>query len=133
MTTTQNRIVELLEKFPFLTVISYCGNEYVGIVQNTDATTITFYDFQIIPTDDLKVYFLKLGEQWWWESNRMLPINIFIKGEMTHYQIYLKTFSLKETQIMAGPVVSLNDFFKKRIKRRNIQLVRRVGAKPSIM
>jgi hypothetical protein len=132
MTTTQNRIVELLEKFPFLTVISYCGNEYVGIVQNTDATTISFYDFQIIPTDDLKVYFLKLGEQWWWESNRMLPINIFIKGEMAHYKIYLKTFSLKETQIMAGPVVSLNDFFKKRIKRRNIQLVRRVGAKPSI-
>ncbi len=132
MTTTQNRIVELLEKFPFLTVISYCGNEYVGIVQNTDATTITFYDFQIIPTDDLKVYFLKLGEQWWWESNRMLPINIFIKGEMAHYKIYLKTFSLKETQIMAGPVVSLNDFFKKRIKRRNIQLVRRVGAKPII-
>jgi len=132
MTTTQNRIVELLEKFPFLTVISYCGNEYVGIVQNTDATTISFYDFQIIPTDDLKVYFLKLGEQWWWESNRMLPINIFIKGEMAHYKIYLKTFSLKETQIMAGPVVSLNDFFKKRIKRRNIQLVRRIGAKPSI-
>jgi hypothetical protein len=132
MTTTQNRIVELLEKFPFLTVISYCGSEYVGIVQNTDATTISFYDFQIIPTDDLKVYFLKLGEQWWWESNRMLPINIFIKGEMAHYKIYLKTFSLKETQIMAGPVVSLNDFFKKRIKRRNIQLVRRVGAKPII-
>jgi hypothetical protein len=129
MTTTQNRIVELLEKFPFLTVISYCGIEYVGIVQNSDAQTISFYDFQSIPSDDLKVYFLKLGEQWWWESNRMLPINIFIKGEMEGYKVFLKTFSLKETQILAGPVVSLNDFFKKRIKRRNIQLVRRVGAK----
>lgn len=131
MTKTQNRIVELLDKFPFLTVISYCGIEYVGIVQNTDSQTITFYDFQSIPSDDLKVYFLKLGEQWWWESNRMLPINIFIKGEMEHYKGVLRTFSLKETQILAGPVVSLNDFFKKRIKRRNIQLVRRVGAKTS--
>ena len=61
----------------------------------------------------------------------MLPINIFIKGEMEGYKVFLKTFSLKETQILAGPVVSLNDFFKKRIKRRNIQLVRRVGAKGS--
>ena len=126
MTTTQNRIVELLEKFPFLTVISYCGIEYVGIVQNSDAQTISFYDFQSIPSDDLKVYFLKLGEQWWWESNRSIPINIFLRQDWDKFRFTLRTFSNKDLEVLHGPVCSLMDIARKKSKRKSITLVRRL-------
>ena len=37
-------IEEAQERYPFLTGITYGGNEYVGIVVNHDNTICTFYD-----------------------------------------------------------------------------------------
>ena len=36
MTTIPKKYQNLLEDFPFLTLVAYGGNEYVGIVQNVD-------------------------------------------------------------------------------------------------
>jgi hypothetical protein len=75
-------------------------------------------------TDAEKQGFLHLGETWWWESNRKIPINIFLKEEMLIYRTYIKTFNSKDVEVMFGPTVNLGDIAEKRIKRKSIQLVR---------
>lgn len=112
-------------QFEFLTGISYAGNEYVGIVVNQDNQILTFYDVDSIGTTENKQIFLELGELWWWESNRQLPIDVFLHHEMRQFHHCLKTFSMKDVEILFGPVTSLQNLIKKRIKRRSIQLVRK--------
>lgn len=112
-------------EFEFLTGILYAGEEYVGIVVNQDNQILTFYDVGILPTIEHKKEFLSLGETWWWESNRQLPIDVFLHHEMKIFRPFMKTFAMKDVNIMFGPVTSLENLLKKRIKRRSIQLVRK--------
>ena len=114
------------EKFPFLTGISYGGNDYVGIVVNYDNTICTFYDLDTIPTELLKQAILDYGDTWWWESNRQLPIDIFLFHEMKPFKSILRTFVMKDIEILFGTTTSLQNLIKKRIKRRGIQLVRKI-------
>jgi hypothetical protein len=79
----------------------------------------------IIEESEKKV-FLELGEVWWWESNRKIPINIFLKKEMQLFKPYIKTFSSKDVEILFGPTINLSEIAEKRIKRKSIQLVRAV-------
>jgi len=116
---------EIFEKYPFLSLVTYGGQEYVGIVQNQDDTVLSMYDYSKIP-DELKSKFLELGEIWWWESNRMIPINLFLKTDFAIFTSTLLTFNIKDTEILKGGSVSIADLAKKRSKRRNIQLVRKV-------
>jgi len=109
----------------FLTGISYCGQEYLGIVVNHDNSIITFYDVDAMPTIQVKKEFLVLGDVWWWESNRQIPIDVFLHYEMRTFRPYLKTFTYKDVEILFGPVTSLQNLLKKRIKRRSIQLIRK--------
>jgi hypothetical protein len=113
--------------FEFLTGLFYGGREYVGIVVNHDNTIITFYDVEAIPTVELKKDFLDLGEMWWWESNRMLPIDVFLHHEMKPFKAVLRTFIMKDVEVLFGPVTSLQNLLKKRIKRRSIQLIRKAN------
>ena len=116
----------LSEKYPFITLCIYAAVEYVGIVQNRDDAVTTIYDFGSIQTTELKHQFLELGAVWWWESNRTIPINIFLKQEWDAFRPYLRTFSNKDLEIIHGPVCSLAVIAKKKTKRRSITLVRRV-------
>jgi hypothetical protein len=117
---------KLSESHPFITVCTYANTEYVGIIQNRDDTVTTFYDYGGIVHGELKTMFLELGETWWWESNRLIPINIFLKEDWTIFKPYLKTFNNKGLQILHGPATSMNDLAKKRIKRKSITLVKRM-------
>jgi hypothetical protein len=115
----------LTEKFPFLTGIKYNDTEYVGIVQNTDNQIISFYDIDCCKNEYEKKSMLECGDLWWWESNRMLPIDVFLFQEMQDFRHCVRTFILKETEILFGPVTSMQNILKKRIKRRSIQLVKK--------
>jgi len=117
---------ELSDKYPFVTVVSYAGAEYVGIMQNRDATVTTLYDFGRIVDIKLKTKFLDLANVWWWESNRSIPINIFLRVEWSVFRPYLQTFINKDLVILLGPSISLSDLAKKRTKKKSITLVRRV-------
>ena len=75
-------------------------------------------------TDQMKVLFLTCGDTWWWESNRQIPINMFVREKFAKFKTYLRIFSMKETEIIQGPVVNLRDLMNKRVKRRTIQLVK---------
>jgi hypothetical protein len=70
--------------------------------------------------------FLEMGEVWWWESNRKIPINIFLKTEMQVFRPFIKTFNSKDAELIFGPTVNLSEIAEKRIKRKSIQLVRSV-------
>jgi hypothetical protein len=118
---------ELLKKYPFLTYLVYGGNEYIGVIQNLDEVITTIYDYGALKTLDQKQQFLELAEMWWWESNRLIPINVFLKQEWTPFRAVVKTMNSKDVEIRFGPQVSLKEIAAKRSKRRSITLVRKVG------
>jgi hypothetical protein len=117
---------KLAEKYPFITLCVYSNTEYVGIIQNQDDTITTIYDFGSIQGLGEKQRFLELANVWWWESNRTIPINIFLKGEWDIFKPYLRTFTNKDLEILHGPVCSLSEMARKKSKRKSITLVRRV-------
>jgi hypothetical protein len=120
------RITEnLKENFPFISVVTHVDQEYVGVVINQDAQITSIYDYTSIRTEAEKAVFLELGEAWWWESNRQIPINIFLNKEIAPFRYAIKNFATKDTKVIFGPCVSLNDIIVKRIKRKSITLVRR--------
>jgi hypothetical protein len=116
----------LQENFPFISVLSYVDQEYVGIIINQDAQITSLYDYAAIKTDKEKERFLELGEIWWWESNRQIPINIFLLKEVIDFRYSIKNFATKDVKVLLGPCTSLNDILIKRIKRKSITLVRKV-------
>ena len=117
----------LQENFPFISVIVHVSHEYVGIIINQDAQVTSIYDYSMIKTDEEKQRFLELGETWWWESNRQIPINIFLARDIFDFRYVIKNFSTKDVKLMHGPCTSLNDIIVKRIKRKSITLVRKIG------
>lgn len=118
---------ELLTQYPFLTYLIYGGNEYIGVIQNLDEVITTVYDYGALKSLDQKKTFLELAEMWWWESNRLIPINVFLKTEWQQFRPVLKTMNSKDVQIKFGPHVSLREIAAKRSKRRSITLVRKLG------
>jgi len=117
----------LQENFPFISVLNHVNQEYVCIIINQDAQITSIYDYSAIRTDQEKQRFLELGEAWWWESNRQIPINIFLAKEIYNFRYVIKNFSTKDVKVLHGPCTSLNDIIVKRIKRKSITLVRKVG------
>ena len=110
--------------YPFISCIKSNDVEYVGIVINFDSYIASIYDIGVIKDEDQRKLFLEMGEVWWWESNRKIPINIFLKKEMSLFRHSIKTFNAKDAELIFGPSVNLREIAEKRIKRKSIQLVR---------
>ena len=119
-------IRSILEKFPFLAYGTLSSVPYLGVVQNCDSQMISIYVLDSIPTEGSRKEFLQLAEQWWWESNRQIPINIFLKDRFRQFRPFLKHFSRKDFNLEAGPVVSLQETIARRVRKRQITLVRRL-------
>jgi hypothetical protein len=112
------------EQLPFISVLHYGEAEFVGIIINQDQYVTSFYDLAIIKDQEQKSLFLEIGEAWWWESNRQIPINIFLRKEIEPFKYAIKTFNSKDVRILLGPVVNLMNMTLKRVKRKSVQLVR---------
>jgi hypothetical protein len=124
-----NLFDKLTERYPFITIIAYGADriELVGLIQNSDTVITSFYNYGALKTDEEKKLFLSLAEQWYFESNRQIPINIYLKHEWAPFKYVLKTFITKEIEIMHGPLVSLSNLNQKRSKRRSITLLRKMS------
>ena len=116
---------EFLERYPFFALIKYGDAEYVCIIQNQDNDVTTIYDYKSLKTTEHRNDFVTLAEQWWWESNRMIPINIFLKEDWAQFRYVVKTLLTKEVNVIAGHAVRLGDLAAKRTKRKMVQLMRR--------
>ena len=121
-----DNIKELLEKFPFLSYGTMNGVQYIGIVQNADSQLISLYLLQEIPTEMLRKEFIACAMEWWWGSNRQIPINVFLKDRFRPFRAYLKHFSRKDFNLESGPIVSLQDTIARRVRKRQVTLVRRI-------
>jgi hypothetical protein len=118
---------KIAQDYPFLSYCKYLETEYIGIIQNCDNQLASMYIYNMLHDYKLKQHFLKCGETWWWESNRQIPINVFLKDEFKIFRGVLKTFARKEFQIIHGPATSLTENLIRRIKRRQITLVKKLG------
>ena len=112
-------------KFPFLSIVQYGGNEYVGIINNQDNYVTSMYVYTDLSTDESRQAFLDLGEAWWFESNRTIPISIFLPKEFPAVRHCLMTMNTKDVKVTVGPVVNLGNLAVKRVKRKSVQLVRK--------
>jgi hypothetical protein len=112
------------DNYPFISCVKSNDVEYVGIIINFDNFVASIYDISRIRTPQERQFFLDMGETWWWESNRKIPINIFLKKEMNTFRYAIKTFNSKDIQLLFGPTVNLSEIAEKRVKRKSIQLVR---------
>lgn len=113
------------QTLPFITVLTYGEQEYVGMMINQDQYVTSFYDLGAIKTPDEKTALLEQGEIWWWESNRQVPINIFLKKDLEPFKYAIKTFNSKDVVIILGPVVNILSLTLRRVKRKSVQLVRK--------
>jgi hypothetical protein len=116
---------DIRDNFPFISVVHYGGIEYVGIIINQDQYVTSLYNYESLKTEEDRKVFLGLGEAWWWESNRTIPINIFLKIEMEPFKYSVMTMNTKDVTVVFGPTINLHNISIKRVKRKVIQLVRR--------
>ena len=117
---------DLVKDFPFLSGVRYRDEDFLTIIQNHDRKIITYYDMSMLRNQQEKELFLELGDCWYWESNRMIPINIFLSTQMNAFKHCLRTAPMKETEILFGPVTSLLNLIAKRPKKRNIRLYKEI-------
>ena len=113
------------ENFPFISVVNYGDKEYVGVINNQDHSITSMYIYTQIHTDEEKKKFLDLCESWWWESNRMITIGIFMRKEIALFKNILMMMNTKDVRIVIGPTVNLYNLAVKRTKRKSVQLVRK--------
>lgn len=123
---TEDQIKLILERYPMLSYVVYGGTDYIGIIQNVDDGFTTMYDYGQLKNSADKILFLELAEVWWGESNREVPINVFLKQEWTVFSSTLRTMNSKDVDIKMGPKLSLKEMALRRSKRRSITLVRRM-------
>ena len=115
--------------FPFISVVTYGGQEYVGIIVNQDQFVTSMYVYTDLNSVLEKKRFIDLGNIWWWESNRLIPINIFLRKEMEPFRYCLLTMNSKDVKVSIGPCVNITNMSIKRVKRKSVQLVRRSKSK----
>jgi len=116
---------DIPNKFPFLSLVNYGNNEYIGLMINQDNYITSMYVYTELNCEEDKKEFLSMGNIWWWESNRLIPINIFLKQEMEKFKYSIINMNTKDVEVVAGPSVSLSKLLIKRIKRKSIQLVKK--------
>ena len=116
---------DIEENFPFISVVTYGQKEFVGIINNQDNFVTSMSVYADLMEDAEKKAFMELGEAWWWESNRMIPISIFMRKEMERFRHILTTMNSKDVKVVMGPTVNLNNLSVKRVKRKSVQLIRK--------
>jgi hypothetical protein len=84
------------------------------------------YKYDLLKTPGEKLAFIEAGEEWWWGSNRLLPINIVLKATMKTFGYALQTYATKDFEMLAGHLTSLENVIVKRTKRRQISLVKKM-------
>jgi|TARA_B100000035_G_scaffold303876_1_gene302934 hypothetical protein len=126
----KEKVEWMQENYPFFSYVRY-GNkkeftEHLGIIINSDQVITSMYNFEAIPSPELRKKFVELGEQWWWESNRLMPINLFLGTQIAQYKNWILNMNSKDVEVIWGPTTSLANIIQKRIKRRSVQLVRKI-------
>lgn len=119
-------IEHMLESYPFLSYIKYTHTDFIGVIQNYDTDIVSMYAYNKLRTEAHKHQFLEQAEIWWWESNRQIPINIFLKNSWQDLRYSIVTLTTKDIKEQLGHVVCISSLAERRTKRRVVQLVRKM-------
>jgi len=114
---------EIRTKLPFVSVVEYGGTEYVGIISSQDKNVTIMYVYTLIDTPELRQKLLEFGRTWWDESNRYVPIDIFLRGEMSIFSRYSITMNTKDVILLDGPCINLENFSLRKSKKKTIKLL----------
>lgn len=118
---------EIEQNFPYISVVAYGDQEYVGIIANQDQFVTSMFVYTNLKDIEHKKLLLDLGEVWWWESNRMIPINIFLRLEIDPIRYSMVTMNTKDVKLLIGPCVNVGNLAQKRVKRKSVQLIRKLS------
>lgn len=114
------------ESFPFLTVLKYLDKEYVGIIGNSDNHITSVYVMDNLPTEQLRSHFIDCCNEWWWETNRQIPINIVLKEKWAIFRPHMKTFITKDVNFISGYRPPVENPINKKPKKRQVEFIKRV-------
>lgn len=109
---------DYLKKYSFLSIIkdNQFDITYCGLILNQTKIYTGFYDISKIKELD---EFFKYAELWWNESNREIPIQLYIP-EMEKFRYAIVNLEIKKSDILQGYIISLRNMATKRIKRATI-------------
>ena len=108
---------DFFKSLPFVTVCYVYEKEYIGILNIKGKNLTSMYVFDLISSTDGLIDILNLGEMWWWECNRNIPISVFMHEKIEKFEFCKKAFPTKDISVLSGPVVSISAIPTKRIKR----------------
>jgi len=111
-TSIPNIYQKLLDSFPFLSFCTHGNNEFIGIIQNMDNVLCSMYIYENIQQEEGKKLFLELGDEWWWGSNRLIPINIVLGDRFRPFTSILRTFNAKDFTLVHGHSISLQNIMQ---------------------
>ena len=96
------------ESFPYISVIED-GNtdEYIGIIISYNKNTISFIDINKIKIKQELLDLLSLCKNWWWYSNRVIPINLYYFEQTKPFMKYLTHLPTKTSTVIIGNAYSL--------------------------
>ena len=110
-------LLQWQDQFPFLSGCRVHGVEYIGINVVSGKNYTSMYVLNIINDVHAKKELIELGNKWWWQSNRNIPIDIFMPEEMQKFNFCKMRFITKDYNHLWGPAVLLSKLPTKRIKR----------------
>lgn len=111
---------EIIEtNFPFMAVMEMNDKEYMGIILNSDKSSVTFIDFSKIPNTAEVKRLVNIGMNWWWYSNRSIPLNLFYYEDVLPYMEYVSSLPAKNTEVICGHVCSLEKLINRKYYRKN--------------
>ncbi len=127
MITDQVRqdIEETRDVHEFLTFLVKGDQVRVGVVQNVTQKMVMFYDLDEIKTKEEREEFLRLADEWWWESNHSIPVDSYLGERFEHFRPALKGYPRRSIDEIIGPTFSLQDLYLKRVKKKRIEIVSR--------
>ncbi len=107
----------LQEQLPFLSACRVHGIEYIGIIVVSGKNYTSMYTLTTIEDTLLKKQLIEAGTKWWWQSNRNIPIDVFMPEQMKRFENHKLRFITKDYEHLWGPSVLLSRLPTKRIKR----------------
>jgi len=116
-------IEDTRSKYEFMTFVVTKDDVIVGIVQNETAKLLMIYQFDLIRTTEEKEQFLSFGDEWWWQSNHSIPINLYIGDPFEAFEYVLRSYPKKPIDQLIGPTFNLADRYLRRVRKKKIEIL----------
>lgn len=120
---TLKRIEQTRLAHEYLTFLVLENEIIVGIIQNETQKMMMIYNLEKLRDQKLQKEFLSYGDEWWWGSSRLIPVDSFIGKRFDAYREILIGYPKKSVKEVIGPTFNMGEQYLKRIKKRKIEII----------